>query len=77
MIENELNKFYATKSGAWDKQIAFSPKDIAIMLHIPQSSVGQYIRDGEIKCFKVGRHYRVSRLELYRFIENNEWIGRL
>lgn len=74
MIEDELNKFYSSKSGAWDKAIAFSPKDVAIMLHIPLSSVLKYMREGVLKTFKVGRHYRVTRLSLYRFVEDNECV---
>ena len=75
MLENELDKFFSSKSGRWDKQIAFSPKDISEMLHLPLSSITKYMREDKIKVFKIGRHYRVTRLELYRFIENNECIN--
>lgn len=75
MIEDEMNKFYSSKSGYWDKAIAFSAKDIATMLHIPLSSVSKYMREGKLKTFKVGRHYRVTRLSLYRFIENHECLN--
>lgn len=74
MIEDELNKFYSCKSGEWDKAIAFSPKDISIMLHLPLSSVTKYMREGKLKTFRVGRHYRVTRLSLYRFIESHECV---
>lgn len=74
MIENELNKFYSSKSGEWDKMIAFSAKDIATMLHLPLSSVLKYMREGKLHTFKVGRHYRVTRLSLYRFIEDHECV---
>lgn len=74
MIEDEMNILYSSKSGKWDKVIAFSAKDIAIMLNIPLSSVTRYMREGKLKTFKVGRHYRVTRLSLYRFIENHECV---
>ena len=69
-----MNILYSSKSGKWDKVIAFSAKDIAIMLNIPLSSVTRYMREGKLKTFKVGRHYRVTRLSLYRFIENHECV---
>lgn len=74
MIDKELDKFFSCKAGEWDKRIAFSPKDISIMLNLPLSSVTKYMREGKLKAFKVGRHYRVTRLSLYRFIENNECV---
>lgn len=75
MIEDEMNILYSSKSGQWDKAIAFSAKDIATMLNIPLSSVTRYMRAGELKTFKMGRHYRVTRLSLYRFIENHECVN--
>ena len=74
MIESELNKFFSSKSGEWDKMVAFSAKDIATMLHLPLSSVLKYMREGQLQTFKVGRHYRVTRLSLYRFIEDHECV---
>lgn len=74
MIEDDMNILYSSKSGKWDKAIAFSAKDIATMLNLPLSSVTRYMREGKLKTFKVGRHYRVTRLSLYRFIENHECI---
>lgn len=38
MLDNELDKFFSGISGKWDKQIAFSPKDISEMLHLPLES---------------------------------------
>ena len=69
-----MNILYSSKSGKWDKVIAFSAKDISTMLNIPLSSVTRYMREGKLKTFKVGRHYRVTRLSLYRFIENHECV---
>lgn len=74
MLQKEINKMLSTKEGTWDKMIAFSQKDIATMLHIPLSTVAQYIREGRIKTYKIGRHYRVSRKALYYFLEEHECI---
>ena len=39
MIEDEMNTLYSSKSGQWDKVIAFSAKDVATILNLPLSSV--------------------------------------
>ena len=44
------------------------------MFNIPLSTITKKIKEGAIECFKVGRHYRVSRLSLYKFIKNNECL---
>ena len=74
MIEKDLDILFKSNSGIWDKQIAFSPKDIAAMFNIPLSTIIKKIKEGAIECFKVGRYYRVSRLSLYKFIKNNECL---
>lgn len=63
--------FLDTPKGTWDNMIAFSVKDIATMLHLPQSTVAQLLREGQIETHRIGRHYRVSRRALYRFLEDN------
>ena len=64
MIEDEMNTLYSSKSGKWDKVITFSTKDITTMLSLPLSSITRYMREGKLKTFKMGRHYRVTRLSL-------------
>ena len=39
MIEKDLDILFKSNSGKWDKQIAFSPKDISEMLNLPLSSI--------------------------------------
>ena len=56
MIEDEMNTLYSSKSGQWDKVIAFSAKDVATILNLPLSSITRYMREGKLKTFKVGRH---------------------
>lgn len=77
MYNKELDNFFSTKDGVWDKMIAFSPKDVAAMLHIPLSTIAQFMREGKIKTYKIGRHYRVTRKDLYRFMEDNECLNVL
>lgn len=64
--------FFNTHSERWNDMIAFSPKDIAIMLNMPTSTITKLCREGSLKTFKVGRHYRVSKVSLFRFIEESE-----
>ena len=33
MFNKELDNFFSTKEGTWDKMIAFSPKDVATILN--------------------------------------------
>ena len=75
MIEEEMNTLYSSKSGQWDKVIAFSAKDVTTMLNLPLSSVTRHMREGKLKTFKVDRHYRITCLSLYRFIENHECVN--
>lgn len=70
-----MNTLYSSKSGQWDKVIAFSAKDVITMLNLPLSSVTRYMREGKLKTFKVDRHYRITRLSLYRFIKNHECVN--
>ena len=74
MFNKELDNFFSTKDGTWDKMIAFSPKDVAVMLGIPFSTISQFMREGKIKTYRIGRHYRVTRQDLYRFFEDNECV---
>ena len=74
MFTKELDNFFSTKEGTWDKMIAFSPKDVATMLNIPLSTIIKFMREGKIKAYKIGRHYRVTRKDLYRFFEENECL---
>jgi len=74
MFNKELDNFFSTKEGTWDKMIAFSPKDVASMLGIPFSTISQFMREGKIKTYRIGRHYRVTRQDLYRFFEDNECV---
>ena len=39
MIEDEMNTLYSSKSGQWDKVIAFSAKNITTVLNLPLSSI--------------------------------------
>ena len=47
---------FNTHSERWNDMIAFSPKDIAIMLNMPTSTITKLCREGSLKTFKVGRH---------------------
>ena len=72
MFNNDIDRMFDTMSGEWNKRIAFSPKEVSEMLGIPVSTIAQYCREGKLKVFKVGRHYRIARADLYYFIENSK-----
>lgn len=70
--KNNINKMFETNSNRWSDKIAFSVEDIHVMLDIPISTVAQMCREGKLKVFKVGRHYRITRQDLYDYIETQK-----
>lgn len=67
--KKEIDELFTTRSNRWDKQIAFSPKEVSIMLNIPLSSITKLCRERKLVVFKVGRHYRIRRADLFNYIE--------
>ena len=49
--------------------VAFSIKEVARMLQLPPSTISLYCKEGLLPCFKVGRHYRIAKIDLIRFID--------
>ncbi|WP_196599111.1 helix-turn-helix domain-containing protein [Pectinatus frisingensis] len=72
MFKHDIDSMFDTLSGEWNKKIAFSPKEVSEMLGIPVSTIAQYCREGKLKVFKVGRHFRIARADLYYFIEDSK-----
>lgn len=68
----EVNKMFETNSHIWDNKIAFSVKDVSEMLGLPISTLSQMCQRGDIKTFRVGRHYRIARVDLYNYIEQQK-----
>lgn len=68
----EINKTFATNSNLWDNRIAFSIQDVSCMLDIPISTLSKLCREGHIKTFKIGRHYRILRQDLYDYIQEQK-----
>lgn len=68
----EINKMFETNSHIWDNKIAFTIKDVSTMLDIPTSTLAKLCREGTIKAFKIGRHYRIARIDLYEYIERQK-----
>ncbi len=69
MFNQEVKDTFSTNNSRWDSQIAFSPKDVAIMLNIPLSTITKMCRDRELEAFKIGRHYRIKRKDIFKYIE--------
>lgn len=68
--QNAIDNLFKTPSKHWDKQIAFSVKDISVMLNIPESTISQLCREQKIRAFKIGNKYRIKRYELFKYIED-------
>ncbi len=68
----KINKMLETNSHIWDNKIAFSVEELHIMLGIPRATLCKLCREGEIKTFKIGRHYRIARADLYAYIERQK-----
>ena len=62
MIEDEMNTSYSSKSGQWNKVIAFSAKDVATILNLPLSSVTRYMRKGKLKTLVCECHISTKGL---------------
>lgn len=51
---------------------AYSVKEVAEMLHLPLSTLSFYCRDGDLPCFKIGRHYRILHEDLVQWIKEKK-----
>lgn len=63
------NNILECNSHIWNDKVAFSTKEVSIMLGVPISTISKLCKEGKIKVFKVGRHYRILRVDLCQFIE--------
>jgi excisionase family DNA binding protein len=46
----------------------FTPKDVAQALKLSEKTVLQYLREGRIPGFRVGKHWRIRRADLVALI---------
>lgn len=72
VIKNSSYNLLECNSHIWDNKIAFSTKEVSLMLGVPTSTITKLCKEGKIKVFKVGRHYRISRVDLCRYIESQK-----
>lgn len=49
----------------------YTVKEAAEILKIAAYEVRKYCREGSIKAYKMGRNYRISRVELANFFRDN------
>jgi excisionase family DNA binding protein len=47
----------------------YTVRDVAQRLHLTTETVRDYLQDGKLKGFKVGKQWRVREQELEAFIE--------
>ena len=48
----------------------YTPEEIAEILKVEPDTIRRYLRDGKLKGFKVGNHWRIKEEDLQEFIEN-------
>lgn len=63
----DVNSYFLKEE--YEGIIAFSCKEVSKMLQIPLSTISLYCKEGKIPCFKVGRHYRIAKVDLIKFID--------
>ena len=51
------------------QQILLTPSDVANRLQMNERTVTQWLRNGHLRGFKIGKEWRVSELDLDAFIE--------
>ena len=52
--------------------LAFTCEDVHIMLKVPLFTIYDLCRKGKLKCYKIGRHHRIAREDLYDFIQKQK-----
>jgi excisionase family DNA binding protein len=50
-------------------QILLTPLDVAKRLQMSERTVTQWLRNGHLRGFKIGKEWRISELDLDAFIE--------
>ncbi len=51
------------------QQILLTPSDVAKRLQMNERTVTQWLRNGHLRGFKIGKEWRVSEIDLEAFIE--------
>ena len=51
------------------QQTLLTPSDVAKRLQMNQHTVTQWLRNGHLRGFKIGKEWRVSEIDLEAFIE--------
>ena len=51
------------------EQILLTPSDVATRLQMNERTVTQWLRNGHLRGFKIGKEWRISELDLDAFIE--------
>tara|TARA_R100001230_G_C5600143_1_gene114249 strand:- start:131 stop:307 length:177 start_codon:yes stop_codon:yes gene_type:complete len=44
--------------------------EVSVKLKVSKHTIRQYIRQGELKAYKLKRQYRIARIDLNEFISN-------
>jgi len=54
-----------------DTREYLTPEEAAEVLHLNVQTVRKYIRQGQLKASKTGRHYKIHTEWIHEFVNNN------
>jgi len=59
-----------------DTLMILSPAEAAELLYVGKNTIYRLIADGEIKCFKVGRIWKIPKESLIEYIRNQAGLNK-
>ena len=71
LFNRSMHEWIETLKGVEIMEVkeTYSIKEVAEILSVHTDTVRKRIRDGSLKSIKLGKDYRISRIELQRFYE--------
>ncbi len=61
-----------TQIDHWDAREVFTPREIMGKIFASKNKVYELLRTGQLKSFRIGKHYRIYSKDLEIYIKNNE-----
>lgn len=52
-------------------EVLYTLDEVSEILKIPLETLRKYLRRGQLKGVKIGRHWRVTKDQLKKFVEEN------
>jgi excisionase family DNA binding protein len=64
LVDLAARELTSSQSGPSLAEPTLEPKELAALLKIPESTVLELARRGELPCFRLGKHVRFDRAEV-------------